>query len=143
MAMLAWLGLLAGAVLAADPLAGAAWIRDERFQGHEVLGVFEAHQKKAKSTILQNIHSYFRKEFELSEEPARAQLCFSADDYAKLYVNGRFVVQGPEPSYPFAQPFCQIDVTGAPAQAAIAWQRMPITTAWPVGRSILPTTAAG
>ncbi|NLZ02816.1 MAG: family 78 glycoside hydrolase catalytic domain, partial [Pirellulaceae bacterium] len=113
MAMLAWLGLLAGAVPAADPLAGAAWIRDERFQGHEVLGVFEAHQKKAKSTILQNIHSYFRKEFELSEEPARAQLCFSADDYAKLYVNGRFVVQGPEPSYPFAQPFCQIDVTGA------------------------------
>ncbi len=96
---------------ASDPFAGAEWIRDPRFQGQQVLGVFEAQQKKSKSTELKNIHTYFRKDFDLKRQAVRAQVCFSADDYAKVYLNGRLVGQGPEPAYPFAQPYYRVDVT--------------------------------
>ena len=92
-------------------LAEARWIRDPRFEGQPVLGVFEAQRSKAKATELKNLHTYFRKEFALDDRAVEAQLCFSADDYAKIYVNGRLAAQGPEPAYPFAQPYYRIDVS--------------------------------
>lgn len=112
LALLATLILPLRGVSAAEPLAGAEWIRDPRFRGQPLLDVFEAQERKMKSTELKNVHTYFRKEFALPEQAARAQLCFSADDYAKVYLNGRLAAQGPEPAYPFAQPYYRADVTG-------------------------------
>jgi len=110
-AVFACSAFMGNSVLASEPFAGAEWIRDPRFLDQPILEVFEVQQKGEKSTELKNIHTYFRKEFKLAERPASARLCFSADDYAKLYLNGRLAEQGPEPAYPFAQPYYQVDVT--------------------------------
>ncbi|WP_420888781.1 family 78 glycoside hydrolase catalytic domain [Cohnella candidum] len=61
---------------------------------------------------LRNRHAYFRKTFDLETLPKRAMLRISADDYYKLYVNGRFVGQGPAQGYPFHYPFNEWDLTG-------------------------------
>ena len=97
--------------MAKEPFGDAEWLRDPRFKGQPVLGVFEAQKMKSQSTALKNIHTYFRKAFTLPALPKKAILLFSADDYAKVYINGTFVLQGPEPSYPFDQPHFDIDVT--------------------------------
>ena len=47
----------------------------------------------------------------LSAKPTAARLYITADDYCKLYINGAFAFQGPEPGYPFAYPYCSMDVT--------------------------------
>jgi hypothetical protein len=99
------------ASLAQTPFQEAQWLRDPRFDGQPVLGVFDAQGTKAQATALKNVHTYFRKPFVLAALPQRAVLRFSADDYAKVYLNGACVVQGPEPSYPFDQPYYDVDVT--------------------------------
>jgi hypothetical protein len=90
---------------------GAAWIRDPAFRTEKVLGVFDAHRSEEKSTRLKAVHTYFRKQIELPSVPKKALLWISGDDYYKFYVNGRFVEQGPEPAYPFVQPYYRLDVT--------------------------------
>ncbi len=46
-----------------------------------------------------NSHILFRKSFVLDKAPKDSKIYISADDYYKLYVNGKFVGQGPAPSY--------------------------------------------
>lgn len=58
----------------------------------------------------QNRHILFRKKFTLKKR-GEAVLKITADDYYKLYVNGRFVTQGPAPCYPHAYYFNEIDIT--------------------------------
>ncbi|MFZ2656315.1 MAG: family 78 glycoside hydrolase catalytic domain, partial [Victivallales bacterium] len=60
---------------------------------------------------LKNVHTYFRKEITLDQAPVRAMLYITGDDTFKFYFNGRFFVQGPEPGYPFAQPYYAMPVT--------------------------------
>ena len=96
---------------AADPFQNAAWLRDPVFTGTKPLEVFALHHAKVKGTDLQNVHTYFRKEFDLPAKPTNALLYVTADDYYKLFANGRFVVQGPEPGYPFAHPYYEIEIT--------------------------------
>ena len=96
---------------AADPFESAAWLRDPVFAGTKPLEVFALHHAKAKGTELQNVHTYFRKEFDLPAKPMKAVLYVTGDDYYKLFANGRFVVQGPEPGYPFAHPYYEIEIT--------------------------------
>jgi len=96
---------------AQTPFLEVQWLRAPRFKGQPVLGVFDAQGTKAQATALKNVHTYFRKAFVLAALPERAVLRFSADDYAKVYLNGTFAVQGPAPSYPFAQPYDDLDVT--------------------------------
>ena len=60
---------------------------------------------------VRNRHILFRREFELSEVPAHAELFFSADDYAKLYLNGSQVGQGPIPGYVSHTFYQYIDAT--------------------------------
>ena len=55
-------------------------------------------------------HILFRREFELSDLPAHALLFFSADDYAKVYLNGRQIGQGPIPGYVFHTFYSCVDV---------------------------------
>jgi len=110
--LLPWICLLGWTAIApaADVFEGAAWIRDPVFRGEKVLGVFDAHRSKEKSTRLKGVHTFFRKQIELPSAPTKALLWISGDDYCKFYVNGRFVEQGPEPAYPFVQPYYKLDV---------------------------------
>jgi alpha-L-rhamnosidase len=97
--------------IAQTAFQGAQWLRDPRFKNEPTLGIFDVHRKKSQEARLKNIHTYFRKSFNLQTLPQRAVLRFTADDYAKLYINGTFVIQGPEPAYPFAHPYYDVDVT--------------------------------
>lgn len=107
--MVSGFGMLAQA--GEDPLADARWIRDTRFSGEPVHGVFELHEARKKQTDLTAVHTFFRKQIELAQRPTTATLYVTGDDYYKFYINGRFVVQGPSPAYPFAHPYYKLDVT--------------------------------
>jgi len=96
---------------AAEPFCDAAWVRGPIFKGVIPLAVFASQKTKAKGTELRNIHTYFRKEIDLPETPVEAVLYVTGDDYYKLYVNGQFFVQGPEPGYPFAHPYYMLDIS--------------------------------
>lgn len=55
-------------------------------------------------------HILFRKRVML-EKVSEATMYITADDYYKLYINGRFVAQGPAPSYHFQYNYNVIDVS--------------------------------
>ena len=59
---------------------------------------------------LKNRHILYRRRFTLGAFD-RAVLKISADDYYKLYVNGRFVAMGPAASYPHCYNYNEIDVS--------------------------------
>ena len=92
----------------------ALWILDPLFRDAEPVNLF--HKEKVEPELpphdkrLQNVHSYFRSEFDLAGGVQTARLRITADDYYHLYVNGRFVGQGPAPGYVFAYPFNEYDV---------------------------------
>lgn len=70
-------------------------------------------QPKAPTQIpseLQNKHILFRKKLTVTK-PEKAVLKISADDRYKLYINGRFVTEGPAPSYPCDYFYNEADVT--------------------------------
>lgn len=60
---------------------------------------------------LMNHHTLFRKTVNIESMPSRAELYISADDYYKLYVNGRFVTQGPASAYYFCYNYNIVDIT--------------------------------
>ncbi len=57
-----------------------------------------------------NRHILFRKKANFAKTE-NAILRITADDYYKLYINGRFVTQGPAPSYPSSYYYNEIDVS--------------------------------
>ena len=59
---------------------------------------------------LRNKHVIFRKKFNLSSFN-KAMLKITADDYYKLYINGKYVTEGPAPGYHNAYYYNEIDVT--------------------------------
>ena len=81
------------------------WISSGRFAELEKRNVFHRQLAPAvppESPELQNRHVLFRKKFTLTaEEISSAKIYISADDYYKLYVNGKFVGQGPAAGYDF------------------------------------------
>ena len=100
------------ACAATDDFGEAKWLRNPVFEGVEIIDVFRrGNEPKPELSGPRNVHSLLRKEITLEAQPAAAEFIFTADDYCKLYINGEFVVQGPEPSYPFAHPFVRLDVT--------------------------------
>ena len=64
----------------------------------------------APSELWDNLHIVFSKAF-CVEEFEKAKIRISADDYYKLYINGKYVGQGPAPSYSFAQNYNEYDIT--------------------------------
>ncbi len=59
-----------------------------------------------------NRHVLFRRKFQMWQTiPQSAHIYISADDYYKLYLNGKLVGQGPAPSYHFRQPYDCYDIT--------------------------------
>lgn len=59
---------------------------------------------------LRNRHVLFRRRFALGKFD-RATIKISADDYYKLYINGRFVAMGPAASYPHCYNYNEIDIS--------------------------------
>ena len=60
---------------------------------------------------LMNHHTLFRKKVNIESMPSKAELYISADDYYKLYVNGRFVTLGPASAYHFCYNYNIVDIT--------------------------------
>jgi len=106
------LAMVSGA--ATDDFGEAKWLRDPIFENIGVIDVF--HKENAPKPELsgpRNVHTLMRKEIALSGAPSAATLVITGDDYYKFYINGAFLVQGPEPGYPFAYPYYKLDVTAA------------------------------
>ncbi len=58
-----------------------------------------------------NRHILFRKRFFVNNSFQKSEIFITADDYYKLYINGKFVAQGPAPSYHFKYNYNCIDIT--------------------------------
>ena len=89
------------------------WITDAEFYDLAPRNVFHKQFDKIDLPCLdhRNRHILFRKKFNLEKLPKNATAYISADDYYKLYINGRFVAQGPAPSYHFDYNYNTVDVT--------------------------------
>lgn len=93
----------------------AKWITDPAFAAYAPLPVLHKEYAPAPAADhpghLRNRHMLVRKTFSLAAPAARATLRITADDSYKLYVNGRFVGQGPAQGYPFHYPYNEWDVS--------------------------------
>ena len=91
------------------------WITSARFAALEKRNVFHRQLAPAvppESPELQNRHVLFRRKFTLTAEQTKsAKIYISADDYYKLYVNGRFVGQGPTAGYDFHYFYNEMDLS--------------------------------
>ena len=90
-----------------------AWITDEEFYALPPRNVFHRQLDKVELDCSQhrNRHILFRKTFTYDSAIDSGRIYISADDYYKLYINGRFVAQGPTPAYHFRYNYNVIDVT--------------------------------
>lgn len=71
----------------------------------------ETQAKNCNSDIkFQNRHILFRRKFSLGKF-TKAVVRVTADDYFKLYINGKYVVQGPPPGYPQKYYYMELDVS--------------------------------
>lgn len=61
--------------------------------------------------VPKNMHVLARTAFFYTAKLGRIKVCITADDYYKLYINGRFAGQGPAPAYPEKYYFNEIDIT--------------------------------
>ena len=89
------------------------WITDARFCDLEPLNVFHRQLEVVEldhPKELTDQHILFRKKFTL-EKFSKCSINITADDYYKLYINGRFVSQGPAPGYPMRYFYNTLDVT--------------------------------
>lgn len=88
------------------------WITEKAFAEltpvNSYMDVYE--MKEQPQTALQNSHVVFR-DFFAWDGNGKVYLYFSADDYCKVYINGKFVTQGPAPAYPFHFYYARADVT--------------------------------
>lgn len=89
-----------------------SWITTEEFANKKPFNVFfrQLDCPEYPENMPQNKHILFRKRF-FATKFSVAILRISADDYYKLYVNGKFVAQGVAPCYAFKQYYNEIDLT--------------------------------
>ncbi|WP_312880462.1 FAD-dependent oxidoreductase [Paenibacillus phytorum] len=82
-----------------DKKWNGSWIKEARFAELLPLNVYHKEREAAPphhhDEELKNFHMLVRKEFVLTDAYKKALLNITADDYYKLYINGRFVGQGP------------------------------------------------
>jgi len=89
------------------------WITNSEFSDLKPRNVFHRQLDKVHLPCKEHLnrHILFRRRFICDSLPDSATLYISADDYYKLYINGRFVSQGPAPSYHFSYNYNVIDVS--------------------------------
>jgi len=88
------------------------WITDDAFCNLEPVNVFhrQLEKKEIPSKAPHNVHMLFRRKF-AAAAGQKTEIFISADDYYKLYLNGKFVCQGPAPGYPFHYYYNKVDIT--------------------------------
>lgn len=57
-----------------------------------------------------NVHTLFRKSFTADNDIKEATLTFTADDYCKVYINGKFIISGPAPGYLHHYYYMSVDI---------------------------------
>lgn len=91
------------------------WICDRDFFDlapiHLTKETFRAENGYTHKEELKNRHMLVRKNLCIENKFGCASIRITADDYYKLYINGRFVGQGPAPGYTFAYYFNEYDIT--------------------------------
>ena len=94
------------------------WITSPEFENlpktnvfHRQLDKNSAKKVKELASKIRNRHILFRKNFSLDKIPQNAKLFFSADDYAKIYINGNFVAMGVASGYHFNYFYHEVDVS--------------------------------
>jgi len=92
------------------------WVCDPAFMGLEPIKVLYRQVdtdfvETPHRDDLKNLHTLFRKKVTIKEKPDKVFLDISADDFYKLYINGKYVTQGPAQSYPFYYYYNRVDVT--------------------------------
>jgi hypothetical protein len=109
-----------------DKVWRGKWIGDPRFSGLVPVNVLYKQLPERKQPEhredLKNLHTLIRKKFIVTIQIDSAYIDISGDDYYKLYINGRFVGQGPAPAYHFHYNYNRFDVAGflAPGVNVIA-----------------------
>lgn len=91
----------------------AKWISICDFYNLKILNVFHKEIDSKEITHddkYKNKHILFRKKV-IIDDLKKAIMRISADDYYKLYINGKFVTQGPAPAYNFHYYYNEIDVS--------------------------------
>ena len=90
----------------------AKWITTEDFINLKPIDVLhkELVFDAVSESEIKNYHTHWRKKFSL-ENVADTKIRISADDYYKLYINGKFVCQGPAAGYPEFYNYNEIDVS--------------------------------
>ncbi len=89
----------------------AKWITTPEFAALSTINVFgKEGYRPAEISEYFNKHVLFRKKFDISSV-TKTTVKISADDYYKLYINGKFVAMGPAPSYYSHYYYNEIDVT--------------------------------
>ena len=91
------------------------WICTEEFAFLQPRDMYHKEHEPARYALQendpQNVHTLFRRSFTLQKAPGSYILRISADDYAKYYVNGRFIGQGPAPDYLENYQYNEFDIT--------------------------------
>ncbi len=120
-------------------VAKAEFICHSDFENIRPENVF--HKEAAKGAMpderYQNRHVLFRRSLYL-KKLGNAVLKITADDYFKLYINGKFITQGPPPAYPRSYCYMEIDVsrylkTGKNIIAAHTYYQGLINRVWVSG----------
>ncbi len=89
------------------------WITNEEFYNLKPRNVFHRQLDIIDFDCSEhrNKHILFRKKFNLLKTNGRAIIYISADDFYRLYINGKFITIGPAPAYHFNYNYNVIDVT--------------------------------
>lgn len=87
-----------------------AWFTTEDFISLDALNIF--HKEKNKHSLpstIKNYHCLARANYNYNGGKALLQI--TADDYYKLYINGKYVCQGPSPSYADEYYYNELDIS--------------------------------
>lgn len=93
----------------------AQWITAKELSDNaQAINLFHREQKEFQVVLpeeLKNLHIFFKKALILSQPAERIYIRITADDYYKLYINGKFVGQGPAQGYYFNYYWNEFDIT--------------------------------
>lgn len=89
------------------------WISNDEFSNEKPINVFHRQLEEFDLPCDEHRdrHILFRKKFNIENDVKNARIYISADDCYKLYINGKFVGQGPAPAYHFRYNYNVIDVS--------------------------------
>ncbi len=89
----------------------ATWLRDPVFEEWAPRTLYHKEDAgKPEITGPRNVHTLYRRTFDLSGLPTSAHMTVTADDIAHVYINGQRAFMGPEPGYAFSHYVYQLDV---------------------------------